>query len=242
MRKKSPLPLARLITVMAIVFAAPARAQEQGWLAVGPYSGSSWISFESANDAESRCGFPDCQVRDTFTACMAVAYSKTVDGRVMWTWSEADDEQTAYEEAMAECRKAGGARCTTAREECVPGFRERRDRPMMAWWAVSDDGRNHAFSTSGAAEAVQRCGLDCEVKEEFTACLGFTFYQDPVRDDDGSRLYAWFEATPFGQSQSEFLELLTAATRSNCHPSLAACARAPVQVRCLVNGQLEARK
>lgn len=238
------MPLAALIIVVAVGgLAAPARAQQQGWLAVGPYSGSSWISFESANHAESRCGFRDCQVRATFTACMAVAYSReTVGGRIVWTWSEADDEQTAYERALAECREAGGTRCTTAREECVPGFRERPARPMMAWWAVSDDGRNHAFSTLSAADAEQRCGLDCEVKDEFTACLGYTFYRAPAGNDDGSRRYAWFEAAPAGRSRSEFLEFMTAVTKLSCRPGPAECADAPVQVRCLVNGQLETRQ
>ncbi len=48
---------------------------ERGWLAIGTESASHAFSFGSADDAVNACGFVDCEVVETFTACLAVAYS-----------------------------------------------------------------------------------------------------------------------------------------------------------------------
>ena len=113
-----------IVSVIALVVlgASGASAQDRGWLAIGTDSASHAFSFRSADDAVSSCGFLDCEVVETFTACLAVAYSsETASGRPVWTWTEAATEGDANRGAQDECTEAGGLACAVMNTYCLEG-------------------------------------------------------------------------------------------------------------------------
>ena len=111
-----------LVPAVALLNANAAAAQERGWLAIGTESASHAFSFGSADDAVNACGFVDCEVVETFTACLAVAYSsETTSGRPVWTWTEAATEGDANRGAADECTDAGGLACAVMNTYCLDG-------------------------------------------------------------------------------------------------------------------------
>ena len=115
-----------LVAVFALVLlgAFGTAAQERGWLAIGTDSASHAFSLGSADDAVNECGFRDCEVVETFTACLAVAYSsETASGRPVWTWTEAATESDANRGARDECTDAGGLACAVMNTYCLDGAR-----------------------------------------------------------------------------------------------------------------------
>ena len=99
-----------------------AAAQERGWLAIGLESARHAFSFSGSADAVNACGMSDCEVVETFTACLAVAYSsETASGRPVWTWTEAATEGDARQGAQTECEAAGGLRCAVENTYCLDG-------------------------------------------------------------------------------------------------------------------------
>ena len=82
-----------IAVVLAVLCSSGASAQERGWLAIGVESARHAFSFSGSADAVNACGTSDCEVVETFTACLAVAYSnETASGRPVWTWIEAATE------------------------------------------------------------------------------------------------------------------------------------------------------
>ena len=75
------------VFALAVLGASSASAQERGWLAIGLESARHAFSFSGSADAVNACGMSECEVAETFTACLAVAYSsETASGRPVWTW------------------------------------------------------------------------------------------------------------------------------------------------------------
>ena len=114
------------IAVAAVAVAAlsanAAAAQERGWLAIGLESARHAFSFSGSADAVNMCGTADCEVVETFTACLAVAYSsETASGRPVWTWTEAATEADANRGAQDECEAAGGLACAVMNTYCLDG-------------------------------------------------------------------------------------------------------------------------
>ena len=111
-----------IAAAVVVLSANAAAAQERGWLAIGTESGSHGFSFGSAADAVNACGFLDCAVVETFTACLAVGYSsETTSGRPVWTWTEATTEADANRGAREECTDAGGLACAVLNTYCLEG-------------------------------------------------------------------------------------------------------------------------
>ena len=111
-----------IAAAVVVLSANAAAAQERGWLAIGTESGSHGFSFDSAADAVNACGFLDCAVVETFTACLAVGYSsETTSGRPVWTWTEATTEADANRGARDECTDAGGLACAVLNTYCLEG-------------------------------------------------------------------------------------------------------------------------
>ena len=107
---------------VAALSANSAAAQDRGWLAIGTDSASHAFSFRSADDAVNACGFLDCELVETFTACLAVAYSsETTTNRAVWTWIEAATEGDANRGAQDECEDAGGLACAVMNTYCLDG-------------------------------------------------------------------------------------------------------------------------
>ena len=114
-----------IVAAVALLTANAAAAQERGWLAIGTDSASHAFSFGSADDAVNSCGFLDCEVVETFTACLAVAYSsETTTGRPVWTWTEAATEGDANRGAADECEEAGGLACAVMNTYCLDAGRD----------------------------------------------------------------------------------------------------------------------
>ncbi len=112
------------VIALALLGASDASAQERGWLAIGTDSVSHAYSFRSADDAVNSCGYLDCEVVETFTACLAVAYSSETDsGRPVWTWIEAATEGDARPGAQDACEAAGGLACAVENTYCLDGAR-----------------------------------------------------------------------------------------------------------------------
>lgn len=115
----------RIVVVVAAVVALSgnsAAAQDRGWLAIGTDSASHAFSFRSADDAIDACGFLDCELVETFTACLAVAYSsETTSNRAVWTWTQAATEGDANRGAQDECEDAGGLACAVMNTYCLDG-------------------------------------------------------------------------------------------------------------------------
>ena len=107
---------------LSVLGAAGAAAQERGWLAIGLESARHAFSFSGSADAVNACGTSDCEVVETFTACLAVAYwSETASGRPVWTWTEAATEGDANRGAQDECEAAGGLAWTVMNTYCLDG-------------------------------------------------------------------------------------------------------------------------
>ena len=110
------------VVLLAVLGASAASAQERGWLAIGLESARHAFSFSGSADAVNACGMSDCEVVETFTACLSVAYSSaTASGRPVWTWSEAATEGDARQGAQTECEAAGGLRCAVENTYCLDG-------------------------------------------------------------------------------------------------------------------------
>ena len=108
--------------VFAVLGASAAAAQERGWLAIGLESARHAFSFSGSADAVNACGTSDCEVVETFTACLAVAHSsETASGRPVWTWIEAATEGDANRGAQDECEAAGGLACAVMNTYCLDG-------------------------------------------------------------------------------------------------------------------------
>ena len=113
------LVVAAAVAVLSVNSAA---AQERGWLAIGLESARHAFSFSGSADAVNACGMSDCEVVETFTACLAVAYSsETASGRPVWTWTEAATDGDARQGAQEECEAAGGLRCAVENTYCLDG-------------------------------------------------------------------------------------------------------------------------
>ena len=111
-----------IAAAVVVLSAHAAAAQERGWLAIGTESASHGFSFGSAADAVNACGFLDCAVVETFTACLAVGYSsETTSGRPVWTWTEATTEADANRGAREECTESGGLACAVLNTYCLEG-------------------------------------------------------------------------------------------------------------------------
>ena len=107
---------------VAVLSANSAAAQERGWLAIGLESARHAFSFLGSADAVNACGMSDCEVVETFTAYLAVAYSsETASGRPVWTWIEAATEGDARRGAQDECEAAGDLRCAVENTYCLDG-------------------------------------------------------------------------------------------------------------------------
>ena len=110
------------VFTLAVLGASGASAQERGWLAIGLESARHAFSFSGSADAVNACGISDCEVVETFTACLAVAYSsETASGRPVWTWIEAATEGDANRGAQDECEAAGGLACAVMNTYCLDG-------------------------------------------------------------------------------------------------------------------------
>ena len=113
------LVAAAAVAILSVNYAV---AQERGWLAIGLESARHAFSFSGSADAENACGMSDCEVVETFTACLAVAYSsETASGRPVWTWIEATTEGDANRGAQDECEAAGGLACAVENTYCLDG-------------------------------------------------------------------------------------------------------------------------
>ncbi len=111
-----------MAAAVAVLSANAAAAQERGWLAIGVESAVHAFSFGSGDDAVNACGFLDCAVVETFTACLAVGHSsETTSGRPVWTWTEATTEADANRGARDECTEAGGLACAVLNTYCLDG-------------------------------------------------------------------------------------------------------------------------
>ena len=107
--------------VMFLAMALPAGAQDRGVLAIDEAAGRHAFSFDSEADAVNMCGTTGYEVVATFSACLAVAYSRvtTQPEQSVWTWVEADTEEAAGREALDECERSGGAACEDLNAYCA---------------------------------------------------------------------------------------------------------------------------
>ena len=67
--------------VFVALMALPAGAQDRGVLAIDEEAGRHAFSFDSEADALNMCGTTGCEVVATFSACLAVAYSRVMISR-----------------------------------------------------------------------------------------------------------------------------------------------------------------
>ena len=81
-------------TVAAAQLPLPAGAQDRGVLAIDEEAGRHAFSFDSEADAVNMCGTTGCEVVATFSACLALAYSRVTaqQEQSVWSWIEADTE------------------------------------------------------------------------------------------------------------------------------------------------------
>ena len=109
------------MAVMSLAMAWPAGAQDRGVLAIDEAAARHAFSFNSEADAVNMCGTAGCEVVATFSACLAVAYSRvtTQQAQSVWTWVEADTEGAAGREALDECERSGGAACQVLNVFCA---------------------------------------------------------------------------------------------------------------------------
>ena len=107
--------------VFVAVLAWPVAAQERGVLAIDEETARYAFSLDSEADALNMCGTAGCEVVATFSACLAVAYSRvtTQQAQSVWTWIEADTEGAAQREALDECERAVGAACEVLNVYCA---------------------------------------------------------------------------------------------------------------------------
>ena len=107
--------------VFVALMALPAGAQDRGVLAIDEEAGRYAFSFDSEADALNMCGTVGCEVVATFSACLAVAYSRVMiqQEQSVWTWIEADTEEAAGREALDECERSGGAACEVLNVYCA---------------------------------------------------------------------------------------------------------------------------
>ncbi len=112
----------RMYSVLFVaLMALPAAAQDRGVLAIDEEAGRHAFSFDSEADAVNMCGTTGCEVVVTFSACLAVAYSRVriQQEQSVWTWVEADTEGGARRGALDECERSGGAACEVLNVYCV---------------------------------------------------------------------------------------------------------------------------
>ena len=107
--------------VFVALMALPAGAQDRGVLAIDEEAGRYAFSFDSEADALNMCGTTGCEVVATFSACLAVAYSRVMiqQEQSVWTWIEADTEEAAGREALDDCERSGGAACEVLNVYCA---------------------------------------------------------------------------------------------------------------------------
>ena len=107
--------------VLVALMALPAGAQDRGVLAIDEEAGRHAFSFDSEADAVNMCGTTGCEVVATFSACLAVAYSRVMieQEQFVWTWIEADTEGAARRGALDECERSGGAACEVLNVYCA---------------------------------------------------------------------------------------------------------------------------
>ncbi len=107
--------------VFVALMALPAGAQDRGVLAIDKEAGRHAFSFDSEADALNMCGTTGCEVVATFSACLAVAYSRVMiqQEQFVWTWIEADTEGAARRGALDECERSGGAACEVLNVYCA---------------------------------------------------------------------------------------------------------------------------
>ena len=108
------------VVVLLVLGASGASAQDRGVLAIGVESARHAFSLSGEADAVNMCGTSDCEVVATFSACLAVAHSRsTAQGEPVWTWTEARTEGDANRGAQDECEDAGGLACSVLNVVCL---------------------------------------------------------------------------------------------------------------------------
>ena len=108
------------VVVLVVLGASGASAQDRGVLAIGVESARHAVSLSGEADAVNMCGTSDCEVVATFSACLAVAHSRsTARGEPVWTWMEARTEGDANRGAQDECEDAGGLACSVLNVVCL---------------------------------------------------------------------------------------------------------------------------
>ena len=108
------------VVVLVVLGASGVSAQDRGVLAIGVESARHAISLSGEADAVNMCGTADCEVAATFSACLAVAHSRsTARGEPVWTWMEARTEGDANRGAQDECEDAGGLACSVLNVVCL---------------------------------------------------------------------------------------------------------------------------
>ena len=108
------------VAVLLVLGASGASAQDRGVLAIGVESARYAFSLSGEADAVNMCGTADCEVVATFSACLAVAHSRTTArGEPVWTWTEASTEGDANRGAQDECEDAGGLACSVLNVVCL---------------------------------------------------------------------------------------------------------------------------
>ena len=65
------------VVVLLVLGAPGASAQDHGVLAIGVESARHAVSLSGEADAVNMCGTSDCEVVATFSACLAVAHSRS---------------------------------------------------------------------------------------------------------------------------------------------------------------------
>ena len=121
------------VAVVALM-ALPAGAQDRGVLAIDEEAGRHAFSFDSEADAVNMCGTTGCEVVATFSACLALAYSRVTaqQEQSVWSWIEADTEGAAGREALDDCERSGGAACEVLNVYCVAAPATSRAAPAAA--------------------------------------------------------------------------------------------------------------
>ena len=108
------------VVVLLVLGASGASAQDRGVLAIGVESARHAFSLSGEADAVNMCGTADCEVVATFSACLAVAHSRTTArGEPVWTWTAARTEGDANRGAQDECEDAGGLACSVLNVVCL---------------------------------------------------------------------------------------------------------------------------
>ncbi len=108
------------VVVLLVLGASGVSAQDRGVLAIGAESARHAVSLSGEADAVNMCGTSDCEVVATFSACLAVAHSRsTAQGEPVWTWTEARTEGDANRGAQDECEDAGGLACSVLNVVCL---------------------------------------------------------------------------------------------------------------------------